>query len=699
MSIPPVTFSIEPEENGKLVYLPVAAPTKNDEASSMVAFRLLIENDDTEKGKQLNKIQVSFLGQPNLTKEFNRDESFEAGATRTIYLTPEESIQLSANPPNTIRIGIFFDGYSDPKVIERTLAAHHSPTPQNSYRFPGNAMDMELDQYFTQKARHTGGSQHFGYDIGVQGWNPVEKKFTGTKPNTDGTQNDHHLIWKKPIYAMADGIVIRARTGWEDNPAPGKRAVTRMGENQAGNVGNLAVTRLSGERVASVVQTAQDRLKIIIWDVSNFAKTVTRKGDAEGEAINLLAADALTNSRLVTAVRTTNGNLKVIVWSVSADGKNVMQLSEHEAGAVKAISLIKLTETRFATAVRTSEDNLRLIIWEVSTDGSSISRLDHESAGAITDVSLARLSSTRLATAVRIASGELKVIIWTISADGKITRGGDKTAEAITSVASATFSESRLATCVRTDTGNLNVTVWKISDDGKIVTQGATMDAGAIQSVSAVKTVGSTVSTTVVTQAGNFKLIVWNYDADDDKLVRWGENVGGAATLTAIDELSDGYMATGVRTGSGQLKIITWFLGSGGGNSLLILHGDELVLYAHMRNGSVDPAVAEVGATVKSGQFLGRAGNSGSSSGPHLHIHAVQAPTGMTPQQMIEADEKDALDGLVYRPLPFHNAQAMRLADVKHNNQNNPFAVLNNQGVYFEKMAIWPGLTTPGIPV
>jgi len=697
MAIPPVTFSIEPEENGKLVYLPVAAPTKNDAALSMVAFRLLIENNDTKQAK-LNKIQVSFPGQPNLTKEFNRDISFEPSATDDIYLAPDESIKLPANPPNTIRIGIFFNGYSDPKVIERTLAAHHSPTPQGSYRFPGNAKDMKLDEYFTNKARHTGGGQHFGYDIGVQGWNPVQKKFTGNKPDTDGTANEHRLIWDKPIYAMADGIVIRARTGWEDNPAPGKRALTRMGENQAGSVGALAMTRLSGERVASVVQTVQDKLKIIIWDVSNFAKTVTLRGEAEGEAINLLAVDGLTGSRLVTAVRTTKGNLKVIVWSVSADGNTVTKLSEREAGEVRAISLIKLTNTRFATAVRTNEDNLRLIIWEVSTDGSSISLLDHEFAGAIADVSLARLSSNRLATALRIASGELKVIIWNISEDGKITRGGDRTGKAIASLACSALSESRLATSVRTASGNLNVTVWKISDDGKIVTQGSAIDSGAIASVSAVKTLGSTVSTAVITQEGNFKLIVWNYDSDDDKLVRWAENAGGAATITAIDELSDGYMAMGVRTESGKLKIITWFLAGGGGNSFLILHGDELVLYAHMRKGTLNQALTQVGAKVKSGQLLGHAGNSGSSSGPHLHIHAMQAPKGMTPEEMIEADEKHTLDGLVYRPLPFYNAQAMRLADLQHG-KSNPFVALDNQGFYFETMAIWPGMTTPGIPI
>jgi hypothetical protein len=76
----------------------------------------------------------------------------------------------------------------------------------------------------------------------------------------------------------------------------------------------------------------------------------------------------------------------------------------------------------------------------------------------------------------------------------------------------------------------------------------------------------------------------------------------------------------------------------------------------------------------------------------------MQAPKGMTPEEMIEADEKHTLDGLVYRPLPFYNAQAMRLADLQHG-KSNPFVALDNQGFYFETMAIWPGMTTPGIPI
>lgn len=49
------------------------------------------------------------------------------------------------------------------------------------------------------------------------------------------------------------------------------------------------------------------------------------------------------------------------------------------------------------------------------------------------------------------------------------------------------------------------------------------------------------------------------------------------------------------------------------------------VVLAHMTEGSV--AVGE-GQEVEEGQFLGRVGNSGNTSEPHLHIHAVRTGSG-----------------------------------------------------------------------
>ncbi|MBO4205122.1 peptidoglycan DD-metalloendopeptidase family protein [Micromonospora echinofusca] len=55
-----------------------------------------------------------------------------------------------------------------------------------------------------------------------------------------------------------------------------------------------------------------------------------------------------------------------------------------------------------------------------------------------------------------------------------------------------------------------------------------------------------------------------------------------------------------------------------GGNSVWIAHPDgTMTWYTHLRNGTV---TVQQGDTVVAGQILGRLGNSGNSSGPHIHL-------------------------------------------------------------------------------
>lgn len=61
------------------------------------------------------------------------------------------------------------------------------------------------------------------------------------------------------------------------------------------------------------------------------------------------------------------------------------------------------------------------------------------------------------------------------------------------------------------------------------------------------------------------------------------------------------------------------------GNHLVIACQDVNVLLAHLHAGSI---VVRSGDRVTRGQPLGRVGNSGNTSEPHLHIHAVRAGSG-----------------------------------------------------------------------
>jgi Peptidase family M23 len=63
------------------------------------------------------------------------------------------------------------------------------------------------------------------------------------------------------------------------------------------------------------------------------------------------------------------------------------------------------------------------------------------------------------------------------------------------------------------------------------------------------------------------------------------------------------------------------------GNHVILDLGDgRYALYAHLKPGSVN---VQEGERVQQGQVIGELGNSGSSTGPHLHFHVMDAPSGL----------------------------------------------------------------------
>lgn len=63
------------------------------------------------------------------------------------------------------------------------------------------------------------------------------------------------------------------------------------------------------------------------------------------------------------------------------------------------------------------------------------------------------------------------------------------------------------------------------------------------------------------------------------------------------------------------------------GNHIILSLGRGLyALYAHLQPGSV---AVKTGDKVKRGQLIGRVGNSGNTSEPHLHLHVMDAPSGL----------------------------------------------------------------------
>lgn len=65
-----------------------------------------------------------------------------------------------------------------------------------------------------------------------------------------------------------------------------------------------------------------------------------------------------------------------------------------------------------------------------------------------------------------------------------------------------------------------------------------------------------------------------------------------------------------------------------GNNIIEDIGGGRYILYAHLATGSIPDSI-EVGSTIQVGQQIGRLGNTGSSTAPHLHFQVMDRPSAL----------------------------------------------------------------------
>jgi murein DD-endopeptidase MepM/ murein hydrolase activator NlpD len=67
------------------------------------------------------------------------------------------------------------------------------------------------------------------------------------------------------------------------------------------------------------------------------------------------------------------------------------------------------------------------------------------------------------------------------------------------------------------------------------------------------------------------------------------------------------------------------------GNFIILKHGELQSMYAHLSAASV-----KTGDTVKQGQEIGKIGNTGYTTGPHLHFAAFRNGTAVNPLDLLK---------------------------------------------------------------
>ena len=296
-------------------------------------------------------------------------------------------------------------------------------------------------------------------------------------------------------------------------------AVVGDSGSQAGNVNLIRVMPLGFGLVCTPVTTADGRLKLIVWQLADGGAQVNRLGDSGNQAGVASEIDAvhLGAGQVATIVQTAQNRRKVILWGVPHDGQSVDRLGDtgNNGPIADLVSIAAAGLGRFVTAFRREDGRLVVEVWESSPDGTAIELKSDsgDAAGEIGDVRVATLATSQVVTAVRAKNGELKLIAWSIAADGTLNRTGDSgdQAGAVQMISLAQPEPEVLVTAVITESGRLKLIAWHVSPEGEITRLGDSGDAaGRTDAFACTALSPSLLVTALRTQSGRLELISWS---------------------------------------------------------------------------------------------------------------------------------------------------------------------------------------------
>jgi Bacterial tandem repeat domain 1/Peptidase family M23 len=210
---PEIELGLEPVEGNAFVYDPLVGTTSDEKGSAQVSLLLAIKNKESAKIK-LEKVVVSYTGG---SKEFTPGLEIASGSTGSWqnsrdYHQVGEVLYLSAPLPSSLTVKLHFKGFTLPISVTKPLKPYAT-----SFQMPFKVSDLRDSEVWEGGSTHGGGTQVFAYDLGVHGYNGA---WSSVLPNKDGSQNSDYRVWGKPVYAMADGVIVEAVNEVPNNPKP-----------------------------------------------------------------------------------------------------------------------------------------------------------------------------------------------------------------------------------------------------------------------------------------------------------------------------------------------------------------------------------------------------------------------------------------------------------------------------------------------
>jgi hypothetical protein len=224
MSAPNLAILAEPAEAATVIYGELAARSSNDDPAGQLSLVLTITNNEPSP-VHMNQVTVSFQPPDVSASVIAANLNIPSGGTQQWWFKPANHIILPMPAPGTINLELACDGFSEPATLNMPLVPYGSTAAGGGYSFPGAATDLNKGEYWTgMSAAHGdagGGTQMFAYDLLVRVYDPAANAWPSAAPGADNTKNASYYIWGKPIYAIADGVVVQILDGMPANTPPG----------------------------------------------------------------------------------------------------------------------------------------------------------------------------------------------------------------------------------------------------------------------------------------------------------------------------------------------------------------------------------------------------------------------------------------------------------------------------------------------
>jgi hypothetical protein len=431
--------------------------------------------------------------------------------------------------------------------------------------------------------------EFYAYDAGVTAWDDTKHKWSGLIPGTDDDHNENYLVWSKPVYAMADGIVVAYENDQEDNPPHHESNnpnyfVIRHGDEIA-RYYHLQQHTLNPELLAKDAPVKEGQFLGLVGNSGHTTNPhlhvdVSKHVGQSDEPMPLLFHELFLIDRDPAVVGPdilhpdgepdpdhktfTAVEDQGMPWEADLVWPSPLRRADSAAtAAIRSVAITHASSARAVTATVTTAGDLSLSSWDVGGDGA-ISHKDDDSAGGISELAIAHPDNF-VVTAFRNSQKNLQLITWSVASNtGVITRLDDDSAGEVSKVAATELPVgSGVATAFRNKQGDLGVIAWEIAAFGDITRKGsATAEAVSDVAITTVRNPWNGVVTAARNAAGHLVLTSWEVTQAKQFIRRDDDEAGGVSALAlatvTVNEFGHELVIAAVRDDEGELQLIAW---------------------------------------------------------------------------------------------------------------------------------------------